>query len=186
MSPLEILLIALGLAMDAFAVCIAAAASGRVPTRAAALRMAGTFGAFQAGMPIAGWFAGSRMANLVAAYDHWVAFGLLVLVGVRMLRQGAAPACREAPPDPSRGFTLIALGVATSIDALAVGLSLAMLQVSIWVPSLMIGLVTVAVSWVGVVLGCRLGCAFGRRMEIAGGCILILIGLRVLLAHMLA
>ncbi len=186
MSPIELLLIAIGLAMDAFAVCLAAAACGRVPGRAATLRMAGTFGAFQAAMPIAGWFVGSRVAALVAAYDHWVAFGLLALVGVRMLRQGVDPSCEEGPPDPSRGFTLLALGVATSIDALAVGLSLGVLQISIWVPALVIGIVTVAISWTGVRLGCCLGSSFGRRMEIAGGGLLILIGLRILLIQLFA
>lgn len=179
MRFIEIVLIAVGLAMDAFAVSLAAGGSGRARGPRAAFRLSFHFGLFQAMMPVLGWYAGSRVAPFIASVDHWIAFLLLGFVGYRMIRpepEGSSSAGR----DPSRGVTLVALSVATSIDALAVGFSLAMLNVAIWTPSIVIGVITAALSLVGLALGGRLGRSFGRRMEIAGGILLILIGLRIL------
>lgn len=180
-----IFLIALGLAMDAFAVCIAAGASRMARGARATFRLSFHFGLFQFIMPILGWFAGTRVVRLIEAFDHWVAFALLAIVGIRMLRSGLGAAERLAR-DPTRGMTLITLSLATSIDALAVGISLAMLQVPIWWPSAVIGLVAAILSALGVRLGARLGEIFGRRMEVAGGVVLILIGAKILFDHLSA
>lgn len=181
---LESFLLALALAMDAFAVSLGAAAvlpNGRRP----ALRLAFHFGLFQALMPVLGWLAGLSLAGVISAFDHWAAFLLLLWIGVRMLRAGEESEDECCRKDPSRGWNLLALSVAVSLDALAVGLSLAFLRVDIWQPVLVIGLVTGLLSWLGVRLGQRLGKAWGPRMEKAGGAILILIGLRILISHLM-
>jgi len=185
MPFLEILFIAIGLAMDAFAVSLAAAASGLAKGRRAAFRLSFHFGLFQFMMPVIGWFLGSRVARYVSAYDHWVAFGLLAFVGVRMIRAGLKEGEQDYRTDPSRGMMLVTLSVATSIDAMAIGLSLAMVRVSIWYPCVMIGVVTATLSLVAIRLGTRLGTAFGRRMEIVGGVILLLIGIRIVASHLM-
>ncbi len=188
MSLLEVLAIAVGLAMDAFAVSVGAGAGGHVGRPRAALRLAFHLGLFQALMPVLGWYAGIRVASAIAAYDHWVDFGLLAAVGARMVHSGLRPRGTSTgpPADPSRGLTLVALSVATSLDAFAVGLSLAMLGIAIWQPSAVIGLVTGALSLVGIVIGHRLGRHFGPSVEILGGLVLILIGLHILAQHLLA
>lgn len=183
MGLLEITFIAVGLAMDAFAVSLAAAASGRAQGARAWFRLSFHFGLFQFFMPVIGWFAGSRVAPLVSAVDHWIALALLSFVGLRMIRAGLG-AEEQLPPDPSRGLTLVVLSVATSIDALAVGFSLAMLEVAIWIPSVTIGLVTASLSLIGLALGRRLSGRFGRYSAVAGGVLLILIGLRIVLADL--
>jgi putative Mn2+ efflux pump MntP len=135
-------------------------------------------------MPVAGWAAGVGVAPLVSSSDHWIAFLLLLFVGARMVRAGLSS---NPPPelvDPSRGLKLVMLSVATSIDALAIGLSLAMLGVSIWYPSFVIGVVTFALSLIGFQLGEKLGATFGRRMETASG--VVLIGIHILVSHLLA
>ena len=183
MSFIEVLFIALGLAMDAFAVCLGAGTTRFVDGPRPVFRLAFHFGLFQALMPILGWVSGSLVAQYISAWDHWIAFGLLAFVGGRMVRSGLDPdgECHET--DPSRGSMLIMLAVATSIDAFAVGLTLAMLEVNILYPAVVIGVVCAALSVLGLALGQRLGCAFGKRMEIVGGVILILIGLRVVISH---
>ena len=186
MSLWEIFGIAVGLAMDAFAVSLGAGATSFARGRRARFRLAFHFGLFQALMPIAGWLLGSSVARYISSVDHWIAFGLLALVGGRMVRDGFAGG--ERPPDtsrdPSRGMTLVLLSVATSIDALAVGLTLAMLEVTIWHAAAVIGVVTGALSLAGIALGNRFGTLLGRRMEVAGGFILIAIGLRILVGHL--
>jgi putative Mn2+ efflux pump MntP len=136
-------------------------------------------------MPVLGWSVGTQIAGFVSAFDHWLALGLLGFVGVRMIRSGLATGSESHSKDPSRGSTLVLLSIATSIDAFAIGLTLAMLQVHIFLPVLVIGLVAGGLSLIGLKVGHRLGQSFGKRMEIIGGIILILIGLRVLLSHML-
>ena len=180
----DIVVIAVGLAMDAFAVTLGCAASGQARGPRAAFRLSFHFGLFQFTMPVVGWVAGTGIARLVSAWDHWIAFALLVLVGAHMIYAGCHPDLQPALRDPSRGWSLVMLSVATSIDAFAVGLSLAMLRVSIWYPSVVIGVVALTISVIGFQFGTRLGARFGRRMEILGGAILILIGLRILAAHL--
>ena len=184
MSLLDVLMIAVGLAMDAFAVSLGAGASGQAVGGRAEFRLSFHFGLFQFLMPVAGWFLGVRIAALLASVDHWIAFGLLVFVGARMIRSGFDKDGKAYTSDPSRGLTLVLLATATSIDALAIGLSLGMLRVRIWYPSVVIGVVTGGLSLLGIRLGARLGTRFGKPMEIAGGAILSLLGLRILLAHL--
>ena len=180
----DIIVIAVGLAMDALAVTLGCAASGQARGPRAAFRLSFHFGLFQLIMPVLGWAAGTEIAGLVSAWDHWIAFALLTFVGLRMIHAGLYPDTPTSSDDPSRGLKLMMLAVATSIDALAVGFSLAMLQVNIWYPSIVIGVVTSAISVIGFQFGTRLGMRFGKRMEIVGGVILILIGLRILASHL--
>ena len=183
MNFLEILLIAVSLAMDAFAVALSAGTSGHGQKMRPALRMSFYFGFFQFLMPIVGWLVGARLERFIKAYDHWVAFGLLAFVGAHMLYEAIRREEHELPADPTRGMRLLTLSVATSIDALAVGLSLGMLHVSIWYPSVVIGMVTAGLSLLGIHLGNRLRGGLGRRMGLVGGVILIFIGLRILFSH---
>lgn len=184
MSPFEILVIAVGLAMDAFAVSLGAGATNYARTPRARFRLSFHFGLFQCLMPIAGWFLGATLAPYIASVDHWIAFTLLAVVGGRMVRAASSGEATSYSRDPSRGTTLVMLAVATSIDALAVGLTLAMLEVGIWYPSVTIGIVTGLLSLAGIRLGNRLGTRFGRRMEVAGGVMLLAIGARILLQHL--
>ncbi len=184
---LTIIVIAVGLAMDATAVSLSAGATGRSPGRRAAFRLSFHFGLFQGVMPLLGWLAGSTVSGVLQAVDHWVAFGLLAIVGGRMLWSGLGPGGDDGPGkrgDPSRGWSLVALSIATSIDAFAVGLGLAMLDVSIWVPVLMIVVITAALSLGGLLLGRVLHAVWGRRMETLGGALLVLIGVRILVEHL--
>jgi putative Mn2+ efflux pump MntP len=184
MSALEILLIAVGLAMDAFAVSLGIGAGRHAGSAGARFRLPFHFGLFQFAMPILGWLGGTWVEQLISSFDHWVAFGLLAFVGGRMVQSGLSK--QESPilADPSRGRLLVMLSVATSIDALAVGLSLAMLRVSVVLPSIVIGIVAASLSLAGLLLGNRLGTTFGKRTEVLGGLILIGIGLRVLIEHL--
>ncbi|MHC4942585.1 MAG: manganese efflux pump MntP [Planctomycetota bacterium] len=184
MSWIEIVGIAIGLAMDAFAVSLAAAASGHANGPRPVFRLSFHFGLFQFMMPVIGWFVGVHIAFLIESVDHWVAFGLLAYVGIKMIRSGLSSVTKAHRNDPSRGWTLVMLSVATSIDALAVGLSLAVLKINIWYPSVIIGLITSFLALIAIRIGNRLGQAFGKRMEVIGGGILILIGLKILLSHL--
>ncbi len=185
MSFFEILLIALSMSMDAFAVCLAAGTQKRSSGPRPIFRLSFHFGLFQFFMPVIGWFVGTTIVRYISAYDHWVAFGLLAFVGIRMIRSGIDTNSENQKSDPSRGWNLVLLAFATSIDALAIGFSLGMVGVTIWYPAVVIGVVTGLVSWLGILLGNRLGAKFGRRMEIIGGIILILMGVRILLSHLL-
>ena len=186
MAPLTLIGIAIGLAMDAFAVAIGAGLTlGRVDARQT-FRLAWHFGLFQALMPIIGWLAGLTVAAWISPIDHWIAFGLLAAIGGKMIYEAMAHGEEHVRPDPTKGWSLILLSIATSIDAFAVGLSLALLGIAIWYPALVIGLVAAAFTVVGLHLGRRFGALLGRRMEVVGGVILILIGLRILIEHLTA
>lgn len=175
--------IAVGLAMDAFAVAIAAGIKLAPVGRRQTFRLAFHFGLFQAMMPLLGWMAGASIAAHIHAVDHWMAFALLGYVGIKMLWESRREKSAAAS-DPTRGWMLVGLSVATSIDALAVGLSMALLEVSIWIPSLVIGLVAAAFTTVGILGGSRLGRRWGRLAEAAGGCVLLAIGVKVLADHL--
>lgn len=179
-----ILLIAIGLAMDAFAVSLGIGTTERSTDPRARFRLAFHFGFFQFFMPIIGWVAGSTVSRWIAPIDHWIAFILLAYVGINMIRSGFNTEAESYTQDPSRGKTLVMLAVATSIDALAIGLSLAMLDVAIITPSVIIGVVTYSLSMAGLFAGNKLGEKFGKRMEILGGMILIGIGVRVVISHL--
>jgi manganese efflux pump family protein len=178
--------IAVGLAMDAFAVSIAAGLAVRPVTPRHTFRIAFHFGLFQCLMPILGWLAGINVAPFISPVDHWLAFGLLMYVGGKMLWEAFRDHPSECKTDPTRGWMLLTLCVATSLDALAVGLSMAFLGISIWMPSVVIGLVTGGLSTVGITFGGRFGARLGRWAEIAGGVVLILIGLEIVMSHLRA
>jgi len=174
----------MGLAMDAFAVAIAAGLTLAPITPRHVFRLSFHFGLFQFMMPIIGWLAGMGLVGWIAGYDHWVAFGLLSYVGGKMLfdaRSREDPANRA---DPTRGLMLVTLSIATSLDALAVGVSMAMLNVSVWGPSVVIGLVAAAMTAIGIAFGSRLGPRWESWAETAGGIVLLLIGARILWQHL--
>jgi putative Mn2+ efflux pump MntP len=181
-----ILGIALALAMDAFAVSLGLACALRGLTRPQSFRLAFHFGLFQFGMPILGWLAGTRLLGLIARFDHWVAAGLLAFVGGRMIYESfhLSEAEKAGRPDQTRGQALLLLAVATSIDALAVGLSLGVVSVPILVPALIIGLVCFGVTLAGAKLGPLVGRVLGKWAELAGGLALIGIGARILVGHL--
>lgn len=184
MTILEIIIIAVGLGMDASAVCLAAAGAGYAEDARAKFRLSFHFGLFQFLMPVLGWFLGISFVSYFKAFDHWVAFFLLAFVGIRMICEGLGKSPETQKKDPSRGAAMVMLSIATSIDALAVGLSLAVLDVNIWYPSIIIGVTTVCMSLLAIKIGIKLGVLFGRQMEVAGGCILIFIGIRILFVHL--
>ena len=184
MELFTLLLIALSLAMDVFAVSMGVGTSCYGTSVRCRLRMAFHFGLFQGGMTFLGWLAGTQIAKWISGFDHWVAFILLAFVGIRMLRSGFNSDEENHPIDPTRGMTLILLSLATSLDALAVGLSLAFLEVNILISSLVIGAVSLILSLLGTAFGGTLGSRFGKRMEIAGGLLLIAIGIRIVIMHL--
>jgi len=185
MPLFELLAIAVGLAMDAFAVSIATGIRLGCVTGRQTFRMAFHFGFFQFMMPVFGWFAGTAAERLTGEFDHWIAMGLLAFIGGKMIREALKRDDSDAciTRDPTRGTTLIGLAIATSIDAFAVGLSLGVLRLGIWFPSILIGIVAAGFTTLGIRLGCRIGLLFSRRMEILGGLILIGIGVKILVDH---
>ena len=185
MGLVQTLLIAVGLAMDAFAVSVSAGLRVAGDSRRHMARIALHFGAFQAVMPVIGWLAGRSLRAAIAAYDHWVAFGLLALIGAKMVVEGIRPgAPDEAPCGPLQHGELLVLSVATSIDALAVGVSLAMLEVRVWRPALVIGVVTGLLSAAGIETGDRVGSRVGHRAELLGGLVLCGLGVKILVEHL--
>jgi len=184
MPFLEVFLIALGLASDAFAVSISAGSAGAAIGPRAMFRLSFHFGFFQFLMPILGWLAGLSIERYIQSFDHWIAFGLLLWVAVHMILSAQNGNDRIMQQDPTRGMMLVILSVATSLDALAIGLSLALLQVSIWYPAVIIGIVTGIVSFIGILLGRQFSKKIGKRAAIFGGILLILIAIRILLSHL--
>jgi putative Mn2+ efflux pump MntP len=178
--------IAIALAMDAFAVSIAAGVALKSVSPRQTFRLAWHFGLFQAMMPVIGWSAGLTVRSHIEAYDHWVAFGLLAFVAQGMLRSAfKADGPESEAKDPTRGMTMVMLSVATSIDALAVGLSLSMISVSIWTPALIIGLVAGTFTTAGMHLGKVIGSVaqLSRWAEMTGGIVLLAIGVNILREH---
>lgn len=186
MTLLNTVAIAIALAMDAFAVAIAAGIKlGKIDWRQN-FRLAWHFGFFQAAMPVLGWVAGLTIRPQIARFDHWVAFVLLVWIAQGMFREGFRSNESEAAPrDPTRGATMVMLSLATSLDALAVGLSLSMINISIWYPALAIGIVASAFTTLGMHLGTRISRAaiIRRYADWAGAMVLLAIGLNILREH---
>ena len=183
MTVINIMAIAVALAMDAFAVAIAAGIKLGTVSLRQNFRLAWHFGLFQALMPIIGWIAGLTIRQQIARYDHWVAFGLLILVAQGMYREALKGSQEQAAAkDPTKGSTMVMLSLATSLDALAVGLSLSMLNVSIWLPALIIGVVACALTTVGLHLGKNLSRAtmIRRYADGLGATVLVIIGLNIL------
>jgi putative Mn2+ efflux pump MntP len=182
---LSIFIIALGLSADCFAVALSSSISKRGLSIWQGLRVSLFFGVFQAAMTILGWWAGSRIIEYISAYDHWLSFGLLSIVGGRMIWESLHEKESEhKTTDITRWWLLLVLSVATSLDALAVGLSFAFLQVNIATASLTIGAVAFFITLAGFMAGKKLGEIVGKRAEIIGGIILILIGIRILIEHL--
>jgi putative Mn2+ efflux pump MntP len=184
---LNVLGIAVALAMDAFAVSVAAGITIHRVTGRHVFRLAWHFGLFQFLMPVLGWLAGHAVADHLRAFDHWIAFALLGGIGGKMLLEAgrAGPGSQADKADPTRGLVLVTLSVATSIDALAVGLTLAVVGVSVWVPAVVIGLVAGLLTVVGIRFGDRIGSRLERWAGAAGGLVLIAIGVRILLVGLL-
>ena len=187
MSFWEILMLAIGVSMDAFAVSIGKGLTAKRASWREALIVAVWFGGFQALMPVIGYYLGVSFADLVEKVDHWIAFGLLVLIGVNMIREALQEDEPEGltPGDDSFAFkTMLLLAIATSIDALAVGVSFAFLQAPLWSSILVIGITTALFSAVGLLIGKKVGDRFHKGAEILGGLILIAIGLKILIEHL--
>jgi putative Mn2+ efflux pump MntP len=185
-GTITLVLIAIGLAMDALAVAVAVSILLRTVSTRQIFRLTFHFGLFQFLMPILGWLGGRSIYHFIVDWDHWVAFGLLVLVGSKAIREAlTAREERDDRRDPTRGLSLVFLSLATSIDALAVGLSFAVLRVDIWYASVVIGCVASAFTMTGMLAGSRLGRRFGQRVEILGGLVLIGIGIKILVQHLM-
>ncbi len=183
MDLLTIFLVALGLAMDAFAVSIAKGVTVKINRCKTAIVLATFFGGFQMVMPVIGWVAGMSLKDVIVGIDHWIAFGLLSLIGAKMFYESTKDAGSRSENEIKITTALI-LAVATSIDALMVGLSFAFLETSIVLPIAVIGVVTFLLSSVGFFFGCSLSKVFGKRIEIVGGIMLIAIGVRILVEHL--
>jgi len=184
MEPVTLIFIALALAMDAFAVAMAAGVALHPVSKRQLFRLGFHFGLFQGLMPIIGWLAGLSLQSLISAYDHWLAFGLLSFVGGKMIFEAFHDDEEKQKTDPTRGATMVMLSVATSIDALAVGLSLALIGVNIWTPALVIGLTASTLTVAGMLLGAKIGMIWGKRVEVLGGLVLIGIGVKILVEHL--
>ena len=184
---MELVLIGVGLSMDAFAVALCKGLSMRRINYAHAAVIALFFAVFQAVMPLIGWVLGTQFARYITSVDHWIAFALLGYIGGKMIWDALHEAPETAPCAGEGRLDLkelLMLAVATSIDALAVGITFAFLQVSILPAVATIGLITFALSFAGVVVGNHFGTRFQKKAEIAGGVVLVLIGLKILLEHL--
>lgn len=186
MAFLTIIIIAIALAMDAFAVSIVSGSAFKQLKVRHALRMALFFGLFQAFMPLLGVLAGLKIRNYISHYDHWVAFVLLAAVGCKMIYESFKIESSNATFDPSNIMVLFVLSTATSIDALAVGITLSFLNVSLALAVSVIGTVTFVLSYLGTVIGKKFGHFCESKIEAAGGLILIGLGLKIVLEHLLA
>lgn len=178
----ELIIIAIGVSMDAFAVSICKGLSVRSLQPKHACLTALWFGGFQALMPLIGYFLGVSFADFVSSVDHWIAFVLLGLIGGNMIKESFSKDECDYSPDFSFK-TMLSLAVATSIDALAIGVSFAFLRVNIWTSVLIIGLTTGAFSALGVCIGKFFGCRYKSKAEFTGGFILVAMGLKILLEH---
>jgi len=184
MGPLTIVLVAIALAIDSFSVSIS---SGMAMTRnrlRGALTMSAFFGAFQAGMPVLGWLGGIGLHGFITTVDHWIAFGLLSTIGVKMVSQSIRGHPSDQQIDPTSLGTLLVLSVATSIDALTAGISFAFLQSPITIPVIVIGVVTFGLSLLGALAGHKCARYLDNRIDALGGIVLIGIGIRILVQHL--
>ncbi|MDP9397068.1 MAG: manganese efflux pump MntP family protein [Actinomycetota bacterium] len=184
MSLLTLLLIALGVSADAFAVAIGKGLAMRRLDGREALSIAVAFGVFQAIMPLLGWLLGSQLAQYITAFDHWVAFALLAVVGGRMLREAVTPDDDDQVQRRLTWRELLVLALATSVDALAVGISFAFVDVDVLAAVTLIGAITLVVSLGGVLVGHRAGSRVRGPAEVLGGLLLIGIGVKIPLSHL--
>ncbi len=185
MHILTIMFIALGLAMDAFAVSISSGITIKHQRFKNALKVAIFFGGFQAIMPILGWFAGYNLREFISDIDHWAAFGLLSIIGCKMIYDSIKRGSDKKETNIMNLYVLLILSIATSIDALAVGVSFAFLEIVIWTPVIIIGIITFILSFIGVYIGNKLGHFCKNQIGIVGGLILIGIGIKILVEHII-
>ena len=184
MTILELFIIAVGLSMDAFAVSICKGLSVKKLRSRHAFSTAMWFGGFQALMPLIGYFVGIHFADFVSSVDHWISFILLAIIGGNMIKE-SCESSEDCERDPDFSFKkMLALAIATSIDALAVGVSFAFLKINIWTAVLLIGVTTAAFSGIGVKIGNVFGCRYKSKAELAGGIILVVMGARILVEHL--
>ena len=187
MSFISIFLIALALSMDAFSVAMAIGAAGRGHSSITVIRLATAFGVFQFVMPILGWLLGKTVVSYISDYDHWIAFGLLLIVGLRMIKEYFDKDEKERTKDPTKGWSLLILSIATSIDALAVGVSFAfkdIFDINIYYASAVIGIVCFIITALGMIFGKALSRILGRKAVLLGGIVLIAIGIKIVVEHM--
>lgn len=188
MNILTVIVIALGLAMDAFAVSVATGAAQKQLKVQHALRMAFFFGAFQAFMPLIGYLAGLSFKDAIEPIDHWIAFGLLAAIGSKMIYESfkLKGQQEQSSVDPANIMVVLVLAIATSIDALAVGITLTLVTEHVAAAVIVIGVITFILSYLGCWLGTKVGHIFENKIEIIGGFILIAIGIKILLQHIMA
>lgn len=168
--------------MDAFSVSIAGGMKSKAAKVNQALKVAAFFGVFQAGMPVIGWLIGEVMRPLIAAIDHWIAFFLLAIIGIKMIHEALTD--HEKMKDILSTKMLLMLSIATSIDALIVGITFSLFEIPFLLSITAIGIVTFILSFLGFLFGKKIGAMFGKRVEILGGVVLIIIGLKILLDHL--
>lgn len=186
MDLLTILAIATGLSFDTFAVSLSYGVLRTKITFSEATRIAMVLALFQGGLTIAGFFLGFLVSDSLRTADHWVALLLLLFLGIRMILEGLSRKENSAPRDYSKPLTLYTIALSTSIDAFAVGLSFALLQINIWIPGIVIAVVTFIASMSAIRIGKSAGLRLGQRVEIIGGIILISIGIKIFIEHSLA
>lgn len=184
MDVVTIIFIAFALSMDAFAVSLCLGASAKSDKASTAFKAGIFFGGFQAAMPLAGWAVGFFLNEIIRQVDHWVAFVLLTVIGIRMIREAMKPRDCKTNYNAESITVMLSLALATSIDALAAGISFALLQIPVLIAISIIGVITFVLSYTGVHLGKRLSSTSGNKAEISGGVILICIGLKILIEHL--
>jgi len=183
---MTVIIIAIGLGMDAFAVALVCGTRQTSIHARPLFRLSFHFGLFQFLMPVIGWYLGTTVDQYIKDYAHWIAAGLLFYIGIKMFRESFSSDSEESGlRDPTKGSMMVILSIATSIDAFAVGLSLAFLGTTIWFPSVVIGIVALIMTAVGMIFGKSLGRLFGKKMELLGGLILIGIGIKIVVEHLL-
>lgn len=185
MNILTVLFVSVGLSMDAFAIAITLGFAIKYLRIKHAFRVGAFFGGFQAIMPIIGWSVGIGVRDFFSRMDHWITFYILGVIGIKMIVESKEIEESEKEENPLRFFALLILAIATSIDALAVGFSLSFLKVHIIEPAMIIGCITFAFSFCGVYIGNRMGHFFEKKMEVFGGLILLFIGIKILIQHLL-
>ena len=186
LDTISIIFIALGLSADCFAVSLSGSVSMKSFTRFQVLRTAFTFGFFQALMPVLGWLLGQTVVDFISGFDHWIALLLLGFIGGKMIWESFQKKEEKQSLDITRGFLLVTLAVATSIDALAVGLTFAFIEVNVTLAVLIIGITAFVATIVSFLIGRKLGKLAGRWAELIGGLILLAIGIRIVVTHMLS
>ncbi len=185
MDIITIFLIAIGLSFDTFAVSVSTGLVIKQIKFKQALKVAFVLAFLQTAMPLIGWFAGKQISSLIESFDHWLAFVLLFILGVKMIIESFKKEEDKTNFNPLKFSVLIGMGIATSIDALVVGVSFAFIKTNIWLALALIGFITFLVAMLGMLFGKNVGNKFGKKFEILGGLILISIGVKILISHIL-